>query len=286
MSFHDGPGMRTTVFFKGCNLRCAWCHNPETQSLQPELTFDPARCVGCGRCAAVCPAGARRMTPEGPEWNRTRCTVCGACADACLTGAIGITGRLIPLQQLQTLVLRDEKIFRTTGGGVTCSGGEPLLQAQAVGTLLSAMRARGIHTCVDTAGNVPWDAFDQVLPVTDLFLYDVKAWSPQTHEAYTSVRNERIVENLKRLSTLADLWIRVPLIPGVNTDQITQIGQFLSKLPRVRKVEVLPYHTLGIEKSKRLGRPQRLFEVPDERIQDAAERTLLASGLPVSIHWK
>ena len=187
MSFHDGPGMRTTVFLKGCNLRCAWCHNPETQNPQPELIFRAQRCVRCGTCVHSCASGARTMGPEGPVRDTARCVGCGRCAQACLTGAIDVAGRRISCQELTELVLRDEKIFRTTAGGVTCSGGEPLLQADAVAELLGGMHARGLHTCVDTAGNVPWEAFEQVLPVTDLFLYDVKAYSPQTLRQFQSV---------------------------------------------------------------------------------------------------
>lgn len=281
MSFHDGPGMRTTVFLKGCNLRCAWCHNPETQNPQPELLFRAQRCVRCGLCVQSCKAHARTMGASGPVRDAARCTLCGRCAEGCLTGAIAVAGRRVSCRELTELVLRDEKLFQTTAGGVTCSGGEPLLQADAVAELLAALHARGVHTCIDTAGNVPWERFEQVLPVTDLFLYDVKAFSPQTHRQWTGVGNERILENLRRLGTRADIWIRIPFIPGVNTEQIGDIGQFLTQLPRVRRVEVLPYHTLGAEKCAELGRTQRQFPVPDAATCERAERTLRELGLPV-----
>ena len=282
MSFQDGPGMRTTVFLKGCNLRCAWCHNPETQNPQPELIFRAQRCVRCGTCVHSCASGARTMGPEGPVRDTARCVGCGRCAQACLTGAIDVAGRRISCQELTELVLRDEKIFRTAAGGVTCSGGEPLLQADAVAELLGGMHARGLHTCVDTAGNVPWEAFEQVRPVTDLFLYDVKAYSPQTHRQWTGVGNERILENLRRLAARADIWIRIPFVPGVNTEQIEDIGRFLTQLPRVRRVEILPYHTLGAEKSAELNRVQRQFPVPDAAACETAEQTLRMLGLPVT----
>jgi pyruvate formate lyase activating enzyme len=144
------------------------------------------------------------------------------------------------------------------------------------------MHARGLHTCVDTAGNVPWEAFEQVLPVTDLFLYDVKAYSPQTHRQWTGVGNERILENLRRLAARADIWIRIPFVPGVNTEQIEDIGRFLTQLPRVRRVEILPYHTLGAEKSAELNRVQRQFPVPDAAACETAEQTLRMLGLPVT----
>ena len=214
--------------------------------------------------------------------DTARCVGCGRCAQACLTGAIDVAGRRISCQELTELVLRDEKIFRTTAGGVTCSGGEPLLQADAVAELLGGMHARGLHTCVDTAGNVPWEAFEQVLPVTDLFLYDVKAYSPQTHRQWTGVGNERILENLRRLAARADIWIRIPFVPGVNTEQIEDIGRFLTQLPRVRQVEILPYHTLGAEKSAELNRVQRQFPVPDAAACETAEQTLRMLGLPVT----
>ena len=200
---------------------------------------------------------------------------------SCLTGALAVAGRRLSCRELAELVLRDEKIFRTTAGGVTCSGGEPLLQADAVAGFLREMRLRGVHTCVDTAGNVPWETFERVLPVTDLFLYDVKAFSPQTHRQWTGVGNERILDNLRRLGTRADIWIRIPFVPGVNTEQIGQIGAFLTQLPRVRRVEVLPYHTLGAEKCVELGRAQRQFPVPDAAACEHAERTLRELGLPV-----
>ena len=281
MSFHDGPGMRTTVFLKGCNLRCAWCHNPETQDARAELLFRAQRCVRCGLCVQSCPAGARTMGADGPVRDAARCTLCGCCAESCLTGALAVAGRRLSCRELTELVLRDEKIFRTTAGGVTCSGGEPLLQADAVAGFLREMRLRGVHTCVDTAGNVPWETFERVLPVTDLFLYDVKAFSPQTHRQWTGVGNERILDNLRRLGTRADIWIRIPFVPGVNTEQIGDIGQLLTQLPRVRRVEVLPYHTLGAEKCVELGRAQRQFPVPDAAACEHAERTLRELGLPV-----
>ena len=281
MSFHDGPGMRTTVFLKGCNLRCAWCHNPETQNPQPELLFRAQRCVRCGLCVQSCPAGARTMGADGYVRDAARCTLCGRRAESCLTGALAVAGRRLSCRELTELVLRDEKIFRTTAGGVTCSGGEPLLQADAVAGFLREMRLRGVHTCVDTAGNVPWETFERVLPVTDLFLYDVKAFSSQTHRQWTGVGNELILDNLRRLGTRADIWIRIPFVPGVNTEQIGQIGAFLTQLPRVRRVEVLPYHTLGAEKCVELGRAQRQFPVPDAAACEHAERTLRELGLPV-----
>ena len=281
MSFHDGPGMRTTVFLKGCNLCCAWCHNPETQDARAELLFRAQRCVRCGLCVQSCPAGARTMGADGPVRDAARCTLCGCCAESCLTGALAVAGRRVACRELTELVLRDEKIFRTTAGGVTCSGGEPLLQVDAVAGFLREMRLRGVHTCVDTAGNVPWETFERVLPVTDLFLYDVKAFSPQTHRQWTGVGNERILDNLRRLSTRADIWIRIPFVPGVNTEQIGQIGAFLTQLPRVRRVEVLPYHTLGAEKCVELGRAQWQFPVPDAAACEHAERTLRELGLPV-----
>ena len=281
MSFHDGPGMRTTVFLKGCNLRCAWCHNPETQNPQPELIFHAQRCIRCGLCVQSCQAGARAMGANGPVRDAARCTRCGRCAESCLTGALTAAGRSLPCRELTELVLRDEKIFRATAGGVTCSGGEPLLQADAVAEFLAGLHARGVHTCVDTAGNVPWEAIERVLPVTDLFLYDVKAFSAQTHRQWTGVGNEQILENLRRLGTRADIWIRIPFVPGVNTEQIGDIGQFLTQLPRVRRVEILPYHTLGAEKCAGLGRVQRQFSVPDAAACEHAERTLYTLGLPV-----
>ena len=252
-SVHDGPGIRTTVFFKGCNLRCRWCHNPESWEAFPELERYPDKCIGCGRCVAACRHGA--CTADG--WDRTRCQRCGACAAACPSGAIRLAGREEPVEQVLATVLRDRD-FYGADGGLTASGGECLLQPDFLEALLRGAKAAGITTAVDTAGCVPWARFERILDCTDLFLYDVKAVSPELHRAMTGVDNALILANLRRLTeTGARLWVRVPMIPGVaaEADELRKIGEFLAATGGIERVELLNYHRLGAGKCESLGKP-------------------------------
>ena len=208
-SVHDGPGIRTTVFFKGCNLRCRWCHNPESWEAFPELERYPDKCIGCGRCVAACRHGA--CTADG--WDRTRCQRCGACAAACPSGAIRLAGREEPVEQVLATVLRDRD-FYGADGGLTASGGECLLQPDFLEALLRGAKAAGITTAVDTAGCVPWARLERILDCTDLFLYDVKAVSPDLHRAMTGADNALILANLRRLGkAVHDVRVAIQPVP-------------------------------------------------------------------------
>jgi pyruvate formate lyase activating enzyme len=254
----DGPGIRTTVFFKGCNLRCEWCHNPESQHAYREMLFREERCRDCGKCTAVCPS------PQG-------CILCGKCERYCPTQAREIAGREYSIEALFTEILADRLFYETSGGGVTFSGGECMLQIDALSELLRLCRENGIHTAVDTAGCVPWESFQRVLPYTDLFLYDVKCIDEALHIKGTGVSNRLILENLCRLSQETDrrIIVRVPVIGGYNdTDgEIRRIADFLAPL-RIESAELLPYHSMGEQKYRALGREAQHFTVPDaERME-------------------
>ena len=229
----DGPGIRTTVFFKGCPLKCIWCHNPETQSPQKELFFYPNRCIGCGACAACCP-----------------------------TNALQLTGRDCDAEELLPLLLRD-RAFYGEKGGVTLSGGECLYQASACAELLKLLKKEGVHTAVDTCGAVPREVFEKVLPYTDLFLYDLKAMDEETHLRYTGKSNRLILENLRFLDSVnANVEIRIPHIPTCNDDQIDKIRGFLGTLRNPYPVTVLPYNRYAASKYAALGRENTMPDDP------------------------
>ena len=251
----DGPGIRTTVFFKGCNLRCAWCHNPESQSARRELIFYRQRCTECGMCKSVCPS------------SKADCTLCGRCAHYCQSRARELVGREIGIAELMEQIEGDRPFYESSGGGVTFSGGECMLQVEVLSHILQACKERGIHTAVDTAGDVPFEHFERILPYTDLFLYDVKCFDHERHRQYTGAGNARILENLRALSahTEIPIIVRIPVIPGFNTDreELLRMAELLRPL-RLQAVELLPYHRMGEQKYAALGREVTIFPVPTE----------------------
>lgn len=254
-SYVDGPGIRTTVFFKGCNLRCAWCHNPESQSCRPEIMFYRDKCVGCGKCAEVCPNGLKF------------CTRCGKCESYCLRDARKLCGREYTADEILAEVAKDKLFYDNSGGGVTFSGGECMLQIDFLEEILKKCRAAGIHTAVDTAGHVPFELFERILPYTDLFLYDFKCFDGDRHKEYTGVDNALILENLARLLELGHpLWVRIPVIPEVNgrVEEMERIRAFLTSHGRPENVELLPYHSMGEYKYAAIGREVRVFTAPSD----------------------
>lgn len=255
---HDGDGIRTTVFFKGCPLKCIWCHNPESISAKPQLAFYRNKCLDCLECMEVCPANAHTSLPGERNplhvFERSYCQSCGACESVCLGEALKLWGREMTVEELIPKLLEDREFYQSSGGGVTLSGGECLLQADFCGELLRALKEEGIHTAVDTCGFVPWGAFEKVMPFTDVFLYDVKAMDPEVHKACTGQRNERILENLQRLDAYgAKIEIRIPYVPDYNSDQMEKIQEFLTGLTQVIRVKVLPYHNYAGSKYQALG---------------------------------
>lgn len=256
---HDGDGIRTTVFFKGCPLRCKWCHNPESFRGEKELMVDRNKCVKCGRCAQICDAHTLLVSDAVPEecthiYNSEKCTHCGACVKVCPVNALSLYGYEISVEKLVEELLEDEIFYRESGGGVTLSGGEPLLQADYCRELLQALKAKGIHTAVDTCGYVDRSAIDKVLEYTDVFLFDVKAADEAVHTACTGVSNKKILENLRYIDSCGkQIEIRIPYVPGMNADQMQGIGQIIRELKNVTKVRVLKYHSLAENKYAGLG---------------------------------
>ena len=256
-SVHDGPGIRTTVFLKGCPLRCAWCHNPEGISPNREMLIMENRCIACGECRKRCAFGTV-FSGEGPlPILNGRCTWCGACIDACPTGARQIIGQDVTVERVLSEIRKDRVFFEESGGGVSFSGGEPLMQPAFLFDLLHACRAEGLHTAVDTCGMAKPDDLLAIAPLADLFLYDLKLMDDTRHRKVTGVSNRVILENLRALGRVhSRIWIRVPLVPGINDDQpsLEAIGRFAASVPGVRQVNVLPFHGTGLPKARRLGR--------------------------------
>ncbi len=257
-ALHDGPGIRTVVFLKGCPLRCLWCHNPESQRPEPELFFTPEKCLGCGGCAAVCPRHCHRFGAAGHGLERGNCLHCGKCAAACIPGALAMVGRRWTADEVLAEVLKDRDFYRNSGGGLTLSGGEPLAQPEFLRELLPKAKAAGLQISLETCGYAPWELLRELLPEIDLFLYDLKATDPEKHRRFTGVDNARILENLRQLDAAGGrIILRCPLIPGVNDDpaHLDALAALAERLRNLQEIQLQPYHPLGVDKCARLGVP-------------------------------
>jgi pyruvate formate lyase activating enzyme len=283
-SIHDGPGIRTTVFLQGCNLRCTWCHNPESQTGGPSVQFFVDKCIVCAQCVAACPEGAQLVADGQRVYVRDLCRTCGACVDTCYAGALVIKAKQMAVAEVLAEVEKDRAYYDDSGGGVTFSGGEPALQGDFLAALLRESKARGLRTAVDTAGHVPWETLAALLPHTDLFLVDVKAFEEETHRAGTGAGNRRILENVRRLaSSGVELRIRIPVIPGFNA-HATELGKIaccLAGLERVPSVELLPFHHLGGGKYESLGcaYPSQAIQPPSDEAMAGFLRLFLERGI-------
>ncbi len=287
-AIHDGPGIRTAVFFKGCPLRCWWCHNPEGQSQRPQLIFRENRCKDFKDCVKACPQKA--ISWDGKSLtNWERCDGCGKCAEVCFSGGRELVGRSIAVCDLIEEIKRDTVFYNQSSGGVTFTGGEPMLQKEFLRQTLIACRDLEIHTTVDTSGYASWKSFETIYPLVDLFLYDLKLMDDSRHVQYTSVSNRLILSNLKKLSKAGRrIIVRIPLIPGINDkeDDLTSFANFLSGLRTLEGVELMPYHEIGLAKYQSLGIEYKLGNIhpaPPEQIK-IAEEVLIKHNLPVIKH--
>ena len=254
-SVHDGPGIRTIVFLKGCSLKCQWCANPESQAVTPELLFDPARCIACENCLFQCKHGALHKQEERILFEKELCIGCGACAAKCYAEARVLKGRKMTVEALMAEVLKDEAFYADSGGGVTLSGGEPLDQPGFSECILKACKNLALHTAVETAGHVPWTSFERIIPFTDLFLFDIKHTDPDKLKEFTQGDAARILKNLKKLVMSAQhIIVRTPVIPGFNDspEEIQKIARLVNCLG-IKELHMLPYHRYGQSKGSRCG---------------------------------
>jgi pyruvate formate lyase activating enzyme len=284
-SIHDGPGIRTTIFFKGCALSCLWCANPESQSQRPRLLYFSSLCTSCGACVRACPRAAVTIENDALRHDRDKCTACGACTVVCRHEARLLSGKQLSVAELCGAASKDWRLYMQTGGGITCGGGEPLQQPGFLHSLLLELHdGLGYHTCLDTCGFAPWKVFEQMLPCLDLVLLDVKHMDNARHKRLTGVSNEPILENGRELGRRGfPVLIRVPLIPGENDEEanVRALGEFLRE-NGLKDVELMPYHTYGLNKYRALGRVYPLSERPSPDM-DGCRAILESYGLHVEV---
>jgi pyruvate formate lyase activating enzyme len=287
-SIHDGPGIRTTVFLKGCPLRCLWCGNPESISPEPLLSYLPEKCIACGACVKVCPQGALSAATAGKAvLDRGRCTRCGDCVPHCDAKALELVGRDATVDEVLAVVLRDQQYYKESSGGLTLSGGEPLAQPDFVEALLCDAKFKDLHCCMETSGYAPWGDFERVRWLVDLWLYDYKETDPRLHLKYTGVAQTPILANLKRLHAAgAKILLRCPMIPRHNARQehLDGIVALSRELPKLEGVELLPYYDLWRAKLKRFGLVSKLpqsVKPPDRATVSSWIDYLRQRGVPV-----
>ena len=279
-SMHDGPGIRTTVFLKGCPLSCLWCHNPESQKGKAQVALFKDKCALCACCEKLCENDAHKVETEH-DYNRENCVVCGKCVDSCPTGALKVYGYEITSQEILEIVKKDEMYYKNSGGGVTVSGGEPFFQHKFLKELLTLFKSEGIHTCVETSGFVRGEILEDIAPLVDMFLYDYKATGESKHKELTGVSNSLIMSNLNTLYEMGkDIILRCPIIPGCNDsdEHFEKIAKMEKEMPNLCGIEILIYHNLGVNKAKAVGMDCLSQENPDSKAKDKIRQRLKKCG--------
>jgi len=287
-AIHDGPGIRTTVFLKGCPLRCWWCHNPEGQDIKPELVYRKNRCTGCGECLTSCQREALSLMAKSVSVDREKCVPCDNCSHVCPSDALAIAGKQVSVKEVLEEIEKDRTFYEESGGGVTFSGGEPLLQPDFLNALLHECKERAIHTVVDTCGFVQYEIIERMRDKVDLFLYDIKTMDNRKHKKYTGASNEQILKNLKALAEKgSSIVISFPIIPSINDDDenVTRTAKFISSLFNIQQVNLLPYHRAGIEKYKSLGKSYKLDKIqpPSSQRINFVKEKMEAFGMKVGV---
>lgn len=271
-SLHDGPGIRTIVFLKGCPLSCQWCSNPESQNVKPVIMFKKADCLHCGRCITACKRGA--ISPDNKNWiNRDVCSGCGECANACPAGALVLKGKTMSIQQVIRELKKDATTYRRSGGGITLSGGEPLVQYEFASQLLQACKGQGWSTAIETTGIGSAEAIEKVIPYVDTVLLDIKHMDEEQHKKYTGGSNELVFKRAPRICQISNTVIRVPVIPGFNysVDAIKKIAEYARTLAGIRSIHLLPYHSFGENKYDLMGKDYLLKDVKPLHPEDLEE---------------
>ncbi|MDR0576911.1 MAG: glycyl-radical enzyme activating protein [Candidatus Accumulibacter sp.] len=285
-SLHDGPGVRSTVFLKGCPLSCLWCGNPESQDTRPQLMFFPHLCAACGACMKVCPRQAMTLGENGPRFDPGRCAACGSCVPHCLRGARSLSGKSMDVKEIGEEVRQHWRIFQQSGGGVTVSGGEPLAQKNFLHALLRELHDEaGLHTCLDTCAKAPWPVLEHLLPRLDLVLLDIKHMDDTAHRKWTGAGNTDIIANARKLAeSSVDVLVRIPLIPDFNDsdESLSAFGKFLREIG-LDRIEIMPYHTLGLSKYRALDKDYALSPGVKPRLDEAVDM-LTGFGLEITVH--
>lgn len=269
---HDGPGIRTNIFFKGCTLKCSWCANPESQSFEPELFVNKVKCIGCGNCVEACLNGTISEKDGQLIFDRTECVNCGKCVEVCHSDARKLYGEEYTIEEMITEADKDRPFYETSGGGVTFSGGEPALWPDHVREIAKHFSEEGISTAIETCGYAPWENYEKFIDYIDLVMFDVKIWDPEKHKEYCGASNELVFENLKKISKNNNTVIRMPIVPGINDseEEIRSIAEYIKSLDTIETIHILAYHNMATGKYDGLGKTYALPDVEpptDEHMQ-------------------